>query len=180
MSNPWPITANSAISPQQYELNAQAAAKARLDAALVKWEEAKTSLAIAKETEMAARTLAFALGFTEAKEGTNTLDLGNGYALKGVKKLNYKLKAPVGFSGTAVDAVDEVAERFSKISNEGSFIADRLFKYSVDMSISEYRKLVEESEFSAPKKQMLGELNKVLEITEAAPTLEIKAPKEKR
>lgn len=152
-----------------------------LDEALLKWDSAKKALDAAKEAEMEARKLAFSLGFgAEAKEGTNTRELGNGYELKGVKKLNYKLKAPEGYSGDTVDAVDDCVERFSRISNEGEFIAERLFKYSVDMSVSEYRKLCEEAEYSAPKKAMLAELNKILEITEGAPTLEIKAPKAKR
>jgi hypothetical protein len=172
MSNPWPTHPN----PQA----AEAAKPLTLEQALTKWEEAKTNLGIAKEAEMNWRKQAFALGFTEAKEGTNTLALGNGYELKGVRKLNYKLKAPADFKGDAVDAVDLCAEAFSRISSEGGFIADRLFKYSVDMSITEYRKIVEEAEYSAPKKAMLQELNKILEITEAAPTLEIKEPKEKK
>lgn len=152
-----------------------------LDEALMKWDAAKKALEVAKETEMEARKLAFALGFgADAKEGTNTRELGNGYELKGVKKLNYKLKAPADYSGDTVDAVDDCIERFGRISNEGEFIAERLFKFSVDMSVSEYRKLVEEAEYSAPKKAMLAELNKILEITEGAPTLEIKEPKAKK
>lgn len=152
-----------------------------LDEALMKWDSAKKALEQAKETEMEARKLAFSLGFgSEAKEGTNTLELGNGYALKGVKKLNYKLKAPEGFKGDTVDAIDDTVELFARISDEGEFVAERLFKYSVDMSVSEYRKLVEEAEYSPIKKQMLDALLKVLVITEGAPTLEIKEPKAKK
>jgi len=152
-----------------------------LEAVLAEWEKAKLALAEAKELEMEMRKKAFALGFgADAKEGTNAIPLANGYELKGVKKLNYKLKAPVGFTGDTVDAIDETIDKFRHISNEGGFIADRIFKWSVDMSIAEYRKLVEESEYEAPKKRMLEELNKVLEISEASPTLEIKAPKAKK
>jgi hypothetical protein len=151
-----------------------------LDEALLTWDAAKKSLELAKEAEMEARKVAFGLGFgTDAKEGTNTLELGNGYALKGVKKLNYKLKAPEGYKGTTVDAIDDTTEAFARISNEGEFIAERLFKYSVEMSVTEYRKLVEEADYSPVKKALLTELNKVLEISEGAPTLEIKEPKKK-
>lgn len=149
-----------------------------LDEALLRWDAAKNALSAAKETEMEARKLAFSLGFGDAaKEGTNTRELGNGYELMGVKKLNYKLKAPGGFKGDIIEAVDLTATAFACISNEGAFVAERLFKYSVDMSISEYRKLVEEADYSESKRAMLVELNKILEITDAAPTLEIKAPK---
>ena len=151
-----------------------------LDAALMKWEAAKKALAEAKETELETRKVAFSLGFAEPVEGTNTVELGNGYALKGVLKYNYNLKAPEGFKGDKVDAVDACAARFAKISNEGAFIAERLFKYTVTLSVSEYRKLVDEADYEAPKKAMLAELNKVLEITEVTPTLEIKEPKAKK
>ena len=148
--------------------------------ALAAWERAKELLTEAKDAEMQARKLAFELNFTDAKEGTNTVELCNGYQLKGIKKLNYALKAPDGFSGRTIDAVEEVADRFASISNEGSFIADRLFEYSVEMSISEYRTLCEDAKVSKVKAALLRELNTVLVITEVTPTLEIKAPKGKR
>lgn len=166
----WPSDAAKAIPDEQ-----------DLDKILVKWQAAKLALAVAKETEMNLRKQAFNLGFGEdADEGTNKLELGNGYELKGVKKLNYKLVVPTGFDGAVVDAVDECAERFAKISNEGGFIADRLFKYSVDLSISEYRLLAEDAKVNEIKNKLLNELNKILEISEATPTLEIKEPKAKK
>jgi hypothetical protein len=152
-----------------------------LEQALLNWDNSKKLLEQAREAEMEWRKRAFELGFgKDAKEGVNTLELANGYELKGGKKLNYKLKAPEGFSGNTVDAADACADAFAKISNEGAFVAERLFNYSVTLSLTEYRKIVDEASYSAPKKAMLAELNKILEITEAAPTLEIKAPKAKK
>lgn len=173
MSNPWakPVA----------ELSYAEKRKQELDTAILCWEAAKYNLSQAKENELEWRKRAFELGFgASAEEGTNTLELGNGYALKGVKKFNYKLKAPVGFKGDTIDAVDEVIGKFAQISNEGAFIADRLFKWSVDMSITEYRQLCDEAPHSASKKQLLDALADVLEISEATPTLEIKAPKGKK
>lgn len=150
-----------------------------LDEVLMKWEASKTALATAKETEMSLRKLAVSLGFSEPNEGTNTLELGNGYELKAVVKYNYKLKSPD--ARDTVQAVDDTIDAFIRIApNEGSFIAERLFKWKVDLSLSEYRNLVEEAALSKTKKQLLDELNKVLEIGDAAPTLEIKEPKGKR
>lgn len=168
MTNPW------------VQSETEAERRKKLDAALVQWQSAKDALETAKEAEMNLRKYCFQLAFTDAKEGMNSLELGSGYVLKGGKKLNYNLKAPVGYDGDAVDAVDEVAEKFGQISNEGKFIAERLFKFKVDLSVSEYRKLTEDAKHSAGAKVMLTELNKVLEISEGSPTLEIREPKVKK
>ena len=157
------------------------------DRLLLEWQQAQAVLAAAKETEMSLRKACVEAGFGEnVKEGMNNLDLGEGYTLKAGVKFNYKLKAPEGYDGTAVDAVDDAIEAFGRISNEGAFIAGRLFKFTVDMSISEYRDLCEKAKFeevakyNGPYTKMLAELNKVLDISEAAPSLEIKAPKAKK
>jgi DNA polymerase III delta prime subunit len=169
MSNVWGI----AVMPTPTQIT--------LEQALLNWDNSKKFLEQAKEAEMQARKVAFDLGFgANAKEGTNTIELANDYKLKGVKKLNYKLKAPAGFQGDTIDAVDNCAEAFKRISNEGEFVSERLFKYSVTMSVEEYRKIADEAAYSETKKAMLTELNKILEITEAAPTLTIVEPKAKK
>jgi len=172
MNNPWPVT------NQTPWING--APQPKLDDVLQQWDAAKKALEVAKEAEMSLRKLAFSLGFgVNAEEGTNTLELGNGYQLKGVKKLNYKLVAPPDFKGTVIDAVGHCVSRMSQISNEGSFIADRVFKYSVDLSKTEYNKLEVDATTDETAKKLLAEVNKVLEIKEAAPTLEIKEPRVK-
>jgi hypothetical protein len=170
MNNPWPICDRPKIEVP----------KLTLAQALLDWDNSKKFLEQAKEAELRARKIAFFMGFGEdAKEGTNTEELANGYKLKGVRKFNYKLVAPEGFE-SKVGAVDNCIAAFRKISNEGAFIADRIFKWDVDLSVTEYRKLVEESATSATATSLLNELNKVLEITEATPTLTIVEPKSKK
>lgn len=150
------------------------------DGMLMLWQQSKAAIQDAKDDEMMLRKLCVHVMVPDAEEGMNNVDLGEGYTLKAGIKYNYRLKAPVGYTGDTVDAVDDVIDNFSKISNEGAFIAERLFTWKVDMSLTEYRKLLAEAETSEVKKQLLDELRKVLEISDAAPTLEIKEPKGKK
>lgn len=148
------------------------------DEVLVAWERAKLTLNSAKENEMTLRKKAFEMGFgANAREGTNTETLGGGYDLKGVRKFNYKLQAPAGINIDVETAVDNVVKAMTRISNEGSFLADRLFQWSVSLSVPEYKLLVEHAKDSMMMAAMLDAVNTVVLITDAAPTLEIKAPK---
>lgn len=175
-TNPWPI---SKVTP--WVNGAPVEKVPTLDEVLMQWQTSKQALETVKEEEMRLRKLAFAMGFgVSAQEGTNTLELGNGFELKGVKKLNYKLVAPENYNGSVLDAVDACIDKFINISNEGSFIAERLFKWSVELSKTEYNKLVEEATNEPTKQKLLAEANKVIEINEAAPALEIKPPKVKK
>jgi hypothetical protein len=146
------------------------------DGLLMLWQQAKDAIEAAKTDEMSLRKLCVSNLVPQAQEGTNNVELGNGYVAKAVVKFNYNLKAPEGVKDV-VTAVDSVIDRFRTLDNEGPFIAERLFKWNVDVSVSEYRKLCEEAQTSATKAALLRELNTVLEIKEAAPTLEIKEPK---
>lgn len=146
------------------------------DEVLVAWERAKLTLDSAKESEMTLRKKAFEMGFgANAREGTNTETLGGGYELKGVRKFNYNLQAPVGID--IETAVERVATEMRRISNEGPFLADRLFKWLVDLSVPEYKLLVESAKDNKLSQKMLDAVNAVVLITDAAPTLEIKPPK---
>ena len=154
--------------------------KPTLDEVLMMWQHSKSVLQDATAEEMRLRKLAVELGFgAKPKEGTNNLELGKGYVLKAVQKYNYKLTVPSPeYKGNKLDAVEECIDKISAISNEGSFIADRIFTWNVELSLTEYRKLIEEAEVSPIKAKLLAEVNKVVLITDAAPTLEIKPPKE--
>lgn len=151
------------------------------DAALLAWKNAKLALDAAKDAEMAARNSVVEMFFPngEGKEGMNTVQLGNGYELKYGKKLNYSLKSPTD-GVKDIDAVDDVIDAFAKCGNEGSFIADRLFKFTAELSISEYRTLCEDAKTDPYKGKMLELLNTILVIKPGAPTLEIKEPKSGR
>lgn len=145
------------------------------------WQKSKTFITEAQAFEMEMRKLAVQLMVPEEtkKEGVNNVDLGNGFTLKATLNYNYNLKTDKE-GVDKVDAIDNVIDDFAKISNEGAFIAGRLFKWSVDLSVSEYRLLVEAAKTSEPAARMLARLNTVLEIKDKAPVLEIKEPKVKK
>lgn len=149
------------------------------DGVLMLWQQTKERITELQADEMELRKLCVKQLAPAPKEGVNNVDLGGGYVAKATVKYNYNLKAPPG-KKDVVEAVDDVIDRFTLLDNEGSFIAERLFKWKVEMSVAEYRKLVEEAATSATKAALLKELNTVLEIKEAAPTLEIKEPKAKK
>ena len=107
--------------------------------------------------------------FPEAEVGTNTLELGRGYKLKGVRKLNHNLANGEG-------QLDAVLDSITKMGNEGTFIAERLVGWTPKLSISEYKKL----EGSDPiHKKIKDAIDGVLTITDGTPTLEVIVPKSK-
>lgn len=140
------------------------------DQVLMAWDNAKKALENAKEAEMSWRKYAFTRSFPNAKEGTNTTELGNGYELKGVKKLNYKLLDN--------NIVEKCLDRIAKVGNQGSFIADKLVSWTPSFLITQYRELQEQDTPDA--KQILSIVNEMLVIDEGAPTLKIVEPKKAR
>lgn len=133
------------------------------DQLLMLHKEKQDKLAEVKNDEMVLRKYIVNRAFPTKQEGVNTLDLGGGYELKAGVKFNYKLDPD---NLKVEDALDELA----KLGNEGSFIADRLVNWSASLSLTEYRKL---------EPQYKKIIDKVVTITDAAPTLEIKEPKKK-
>jgi hypothetical protein len=140
---------------------------ANRDAKILAWEAAVKALAAAKDAEAALRheVLAEAFQFDpEAlREGTENFELGNGYKLKAVFKISRNLN-------NENDAVDKVLSKIEKAGAEGQFIAERLVKWKPELSVSEYKKLPEKF------KKMIDE---VVTSKEAAPSLELVAPKSK-
>lgn len=148
---------------------------AERDRLLLKWQESQKALAIAKETEMEDRkaAAAFVLDATEKKEGVNNHDLGGGYTAKVTRKVNYKL---VGGN----DKIIETEEAVEKVGNEGKFIIERLIKWTAELSVSEYKKLVADAkDGSATARKVLEIVTPIVETTDGAPALEIKEPKAK-
>ena len=147
------------------------------DETLMKWEQAKAALDAAKEAEMSLRKLYVAIASDPTKQkGTENIALGNGYKAKVVKKINY------GFVKNAdnkvdVDKIHDAQDEIEKLGNEGAFLADRLIKWSAELSVSEYNKL--EPESNPTHKAVKAALDKVIVTSEGAPTLEIVAPKGK-
>lgn len=135
---------------------------------LMKWQDAKEALDVAKEQEMAFRKICVDFAFDQDKQsGTENIDLGAGYKAKAVKKVNY------GFVKTEEGKVNKVAieKALQKIEKDGAaglLIAERLVKWTPDLSLTEYKLLSE-------KHQKI--IDEVIVTTDGSPTLEIIAPK---
>jgi len=135
-------------------------------ALLTNWMEAKRSLEAVKEHEANLRHEILTSLFPDAADGVNTLDIGNGWKAKLTAKTNYKLDADK-------NKVADAENRIANIGNEGSFIAERLFKWKAELSISEYKKLEDTEQQRAIK----GIVDSVLTTSPGMPTFEIVEPK---
>jgi hypothetical protein len=142
------------------------------DELLVLWQAKKDALAKAKDDEMDLRKYIVSRAFPQAAEGTNTVELGNGYALKAVVKFNYNLADN--------DTVERTLDKIAKIGNQGAFIAERLVSWTPSFKLTEYRNLVEAGPVSAEAQEILAAIGEMLVINDAAPTLEIKEPRKKK
>jgi len=144
------------------------------DQLLVQWQHLKDAVEGARSAEMEMRKYIVSRAFPDKHEGTNTQELGNGYALKAVVKYNYNLDPDN-------KKVEEALDKIATIGNQGSFIAERLVSWTPSFLLSEYRELLKEAEEgNATSKTIISEIHKVLTITEAAPSLNIKEPKVKK
>lgn len=141
---------------------------AERDRLLLSWEESKKALEVAKEKEMEQRKAVVAFAFDPNKEsGTERIDLGNGYQAKAVKKVNYGfVKTEDGKLNKA--AIDKALSKIEKTGPAGELIAERLVKWTPDLSLTEYKLLPE---------KLKGIIDEVIVTSEGAPTLEIIAPK---
>lgn len=143
------------------------------DEILMIWQCAKDNLALAKEHEMEMRKYVVSRAFPVPEEGTNTLELGNGYQLKANVKFNYNLLDN--------KTVEDTLDRIARIGNQGVFIAERLVSWQPSFLLTEFRKLEKEADDGSNEaKLILKECHKMLEIKDAAPTLAIKEPKAKK
>jgi len=143
------------------------------DQLLMLHKQMQDDLAALKEKELELRKYIVNRAFPQKEEGTNTLDLGAGYELKAVVKYNYKL--------TDNDTVDKTLQEIAAVGNEGAFIADRLCSWTPNFQKTEYNKLKDDAEAgNETAKQILKLVEKMLTITDAAPTLTIKEPKAKK
>lgn len=139
------------------------------DRRLAVWDTAKKTLEAAKASEMEARKAVADYCFPAAKEGTNRIELNNGYALKMVHKLNHKIAA-------TNDQVDAVEEEAGKLGNEGTFLIERIITWTPDFSKSEYKKLNTDLPVHKAVKALV---DGILEITPGAPALTLEEPKAK-
>lgn len=142
------------------------------DEVLLHWQSLQQQLLALKQAELDFRKYVVSRNFPKPTEGMNNKDLGNGYTLKASVKYNYKLAEN--------DKVEDCLDRIAATGNEGRFIAERLMGWTPNFHVSEYRMLQEEAEKNNPTAStILGIVNEMLTIENAAPTLEIKAPRKK-
>lgn len=166
--NPWPV-ANAIKAPiQPVEAPSPYDAMPQ-DQVLMEWQKLQQAVTKAKEAEMDMRKYIVKRAFPQATEGMNTADLGNGYQLKASVKYNYNLDPDL-------DKVEKTLDKIATMGNEGAFLADRLVKWSASFLLTEYRKLCEDDATNI-QKAIRKEVDGILTITDAAPSLEIKEPK---
>lgn len=140
---------------------------AERDALILKWQEAVKALAAAKEAESVLRCEvlknAFAFNPEALREGTENIELGNGYKLKATFKISR------GFVG-GNEALEKALQKIEKSGPEGEFIAERLIRWKPELSVSEYKKLPAKFE---------NIINEVISSKEATPSVELVIPKSK-
>jgi len=147
---PWPSN-----EPE----NSEVMDKINRDMAIMSWRNAKQTLDAAKENEMQMRKNLTNLLFPNPVKGTQRFNLGNGYSIKLVHKLNYKLDK---------DRVEQALDKIEAQGPKGELIAERLVKFTPELSQTEYKLL------SEIDKKIIDE---VLTVEPGAPTLELEEPK---
>lgn len=146
-------------------------ALAKRDELLLQWQNASAALENAKIAEQQARLEVTRLLYPQGvPEGTNNIDLGRGYTLKIVGKMNYTLSESGKPKNAAMKpwATRSALNEIEKLGNEGKFIAERLVKWSPELSLTEYRQLGE---------QYKKIIDTALTISPGMPTVSIEAPK---
>ncbi len=142
------------------------------DQLLMLHQQKKAAIEVMKAEEIELRKYIVNRAFPAKHEGMNTKELGNGYQLKAGVKFNYNLADN--------DTVESCLEKIASLGNGGSFIAERLVSWKPSFLLSEFRTLQEDKEKGSKfAEDILKIITEMLTITEALPTLEIKAPKNK-
>lgn len=144
------------------------------DKLLNEWLDAQKALTKAKDEEMKLRKqiVADIIQAKPGEKGTRNFELNAGYKLKAVLKLNYKLNN---------DEVDATLDRIEKLGDEGKFIVDRIVKFKPELSVTEYNSLNDRAaNGDVMAKAFIKELNKILTIEDASPSLELVEPKAKK
>lgn len=133
---------------------------------MLAWRTAAEQLEQCKLAEQVYRKAVFEMKFPDAKEGTQRVELGNGYYLKAVYPLNYNLSK---------DNTEAAQDAIGKLSPKADVIADRLVRWTPELSVKEYRLLMADT--TEEGKQIQTLLSTVLTITPGMPRLEIEEPK---
>lgn len=134
---------------------------------LKQWNAAEQALTAAKAAEFELR-IQIVNALCEAKklEGTETLEIGNGWKLKACKKQNYTLTNKQGETERLLAAIAPIRQD----------LAVALVQWKPDMAMKAYKELVGIVDTNPTIKEALAA---ALTIKPGAPTLELVAPEEK-
>lgn len=138
-----------------------------ITALLQLWQAKYAELENAKAAEMGLRKAVFEVQFPDAKEGTQRVAIGNGWFLKAVYPMNYRLDG---------DKTEGVQEAIAKLGAKAEVVGDRLVNWKPELSIKEYR-LLEKQELSDIEQQIKKLIDGVLTVKPGAPQLELEEPK---
>lgn len=144
---------------------------AERDRRLMDWNRKKEGLDAAKDAEMKARKAAVLFMHDPSQTGrTENVDLGGGY------KATFKIPVKYGFVKNAEGKTDKarIEKALSKLESlggAGELIAERLVKWTPELSLTEYNLLNEKH------KKIIDDV--IVTSDDGAPSLEIKAPKSK-
>lgn len=141
------------------------------DFLLTDWQKKQAELATAKDNEISARKKAVMFMHDPAKSGsTENVPLGGGYIAK--------MKVPIRYGFVQNDAgrvdkarIEKALSKIEKDGEAGELIAERLIKWTPDLSLTEYKQL------SDKYRKIIDD---VIVTTEGTPTLEIVEPKAKK
>lgn len=134
---------------------AKAFADMTRDEKIMAWEAARKTLEAAKSAEMEMRKAIVAEVFDAEQPGTQNAELGNGWKLKAVVKVNYNVDKDA-------DKVDAVLDKLE------DWQADRLIKWSPTLSVTEYKNLSDADR---------AVVDTIVTTSFASPTLELVPPK---
>lgn len=179
----WPIGSNTNVAskpwehapvfeagvPMQFGIDWADPRDAKSQEVILKeWQELKDKLTKIKEAEMEMRVYVVKRAFPQAHSGTNRQTLDDGSELKAGVSFNYKLT-------TDIEAIEKALDLISAMGNKGPYYADELIKWKAEFREPKYKELIDNPGESEDK--IKKEFDKLLTVTDAAPTLEIKPPK---
>jgi hypothetical protein len=134
------------------------------DDAILQWTRAAAELATAKKEENSLRLFVVKTCFPTHKEaGTENFELGKGYKLKAVFKVNFKFPD--------IAKLNAALDTFESKGEAGKLLADRVVKWTPELSLTEYKQLPAE---------YLEILTPCIETSPGTPSLELVIPDEKK
>lgn len=126
---------------------------------LLEQQQAAKQAKFYAERDKELRGMIYGMAFAGLEDGkTHNQPLGKGYILKGKRDIRYKVDA---------NLADAALDELTALGNEGPFVAERIIKWTPELSVSEYKKLT-------PAQKAI--IDKVVTTTPGLPTLEIKEP----